>query len=54
MRALVVDDDEIIRVILGKILQDQGFQVFEACESARVHDQPSAAITKYPTRQRQS
>ena len=30
MRALVVDDSKAIRRIIGKILKDLGFEVFEA------------------------
>jgi two-component system chemotaxis response regulator CheY len=34
MRALVIDDSKAIRTILGKMLQDRGYEVDEACDGA--------------------
>jgi two-component system chemotaxis response regulator CheY len=46
-KALVVDDSKIIRVILGRILEELGYQVFEAGngkEALKVMESEKAAV----------
>jgi two-component system chemotaxis response regulator CheY len=38
MRAIVIDDSKTIRVILKKILEDIGFEVYEACHGREALD----------------
>jgi two-component system chemotaxis response regulator CheY len=39
MRALVIDDSRTVRIIIGQILRDIGFEVFEAANGLEALDQ---------------